>query len=417
MPDTPMIARANKPRFQGLMPRLQTSLLRASIELVEVARGFAILARGSRGDAVEALQRGLQGVGLLEGAIDGIYGQATTAAVRKLQRVHGLAELGTVDAITLLALDRGLVLADTEEPAERRRGSLLLILHTAACHSLAYRDAIASWPDEAPLWDELTTQAAREELIRYVAQVDDTPRGVGTPSLPAGLAVELFARYSSRAALDPGSRANLRRLGVDPSPVAAKLRLPLLLAMGPDHALCAFLVDASAPEEFASYRLFDPQTDAFFTREDATRRRQIERFGLSVAELAGCDDRGRFDLQPIADFIVDGRGVLRTASSPAIARFIRDFSIAESSSANYDFYVGGAGGFVSFIRRQAREIWRLSDDALIEVGRLVIGREFRSHPQRRFKPMSADRYVALLGRLDLRRCFPATPREDQLFNL
>ncbi|MEZ4380953.1 MAG: peptidoglycan-binding domain-containing protein [Nannocystaceae bacterium] len=399
------------------MPRLQTSLLRASMELVEVARGFAVLSRGSRGDAVEALQRGLQGVNLLEGAVDGIYGPATAAAVRKLQRVHGLAELGTVDAITLLALDRGLILADTEAPAERRRGSLLLILHTAACHSAAYRDAIANWPDEAPLWEALTTQLAREELIRYVAQVDDTPRGAGAPTLAAGLAVELFARYSSRAALDPGSRGNLRKLGVDPTPVPAKLRLPLLLAMGPDHALCAFLVDEGAPQEFASYRLFDPQTDAFFTRADATRRRQLERFGLSVAELAGCDDRGRFDLQPVADFIVDGRGVLRTASSPAVARFIRDFSIAESSSANYDFYVGGAGGFVSFIRRQAREIWRLNDDALIEVGRLVIGREFRSHPQRRFKAMSAERYVALLGRLDLLRCFPATPREDQLFDL
>lgn len=62
--------------------------------------------------------------------------------------------------------------------------------------------------------------------------------------------------------------------------------------------------------------------------------------------------------------------------------------------------------FVNLIRHQARKAWRLSDAELLAAGRLVIGRPLRSHPDRAFTVMTADHYVALLNRQDLRGAFP-----------
>ena len=51
------------------------------------------------------LQTELQQVGLYDGAIDGIYGPQTVAAVKQLQADSGLPETGFVDRATAVALD------------------------------------------------------------------------------------------------------------------------------------------------------------------------------------------------------------------------------------------------------------------------------------------------------------------------
>jgi len=84
--------------------------------------------------------------------------------------------------------------------------------------------------------------------------------------------------------------------------------------------------------------------------------------------------------------------------------------VAESVVSNYNFYVVDQPpprrGFVNFVRHQARNVWRLSDAELLAAGRLMIGRSLRSQPERDFTVMTADHYVALINRPDLRGSLP-----------
>lgn len=403
--------RPNAP-YQGFLPRLRAPEIRGCLDLTEVARGWQILEEASEPTAVAALQGALVRLGLLGdlGDPEGVYGEHTRAAVRRLQAQSRLAETGSVDAITILILDRALTLLSEDDAihpllgSPGTRASLLMILHSAPCHFDAYRQAIAEWPADEPIWPALTTDAAREELIRYIAQVDDTQTRAPSPfdGLRTGFAAQLYARYSERADLSPSDQEHLERSGVAASPAPRRLHVPLLIALGRGHVFAAFLVDESAPDHVDSYRFFDPQTDVFLTPSAPSWHVALERFGITLADLAGCDARGRFDLRTVHDFVQGGNGKLTRVSTPTIARFVRDFAIAEAGNAHYDLQVGRAGGFVSFIRHQAAATWGLSDDELVEAGRLLIGRRFRSHPLGEFKPMTTDRYLAMLGRVDLR---------------
>lgn len=72
-----------------------------------------LLRRGSRGEAVKKLQSALNGIGFGCGDVDGIYGEKTEAAVKRLQGVSGLDVDGVFGPITYAALkhiyDRGRV--------------------------------------------------------------------------------------------------------------------------------------------------------------------------------------------------------------------------------------------------------------------------------------------------------------------
>ncbi|MGD1855256.1 MAG: peptidoglycan-binding protein [Leptolyngbyaceae cyanobacterium] len=59
------------------------------------------LSEGSRGPAVVQLQRRLDQNGLFPAPIDGVYGSATTQAVRQFQRIRRLPVTGVADAQTL----------------------------------------------------------------------------------------------------------------------------------------------------------------------------------------------------------------------------------------------------------------------------------------------------------------------------
>ena len=64
-----------------------------------------LLKRGGRSDAVRSAQQQLLAVGMtLRGGADGVYGSATTAAVRAFQRSHGLGVTGSIDAGTAAVL-------------------------------------------------------------------------------------------------------------------------------------------------------------------------------------------------------------------------------------------------------------------------------------------------------------------------
>lgn len=73
------------------------------------ARQGRYLQRGSSGPGVEALQRALNAAGIQPPlAVDGKFGPATEAAIRKFQQEHGCAVDGIVGPETMGALDRAL---------------------------------------------------------------------------------------------------------------------------------------------------------------------------------------------------------------------------------------------------------------------------------------------------------------------
>jgi hypothetical protein len=72
------------------------------------------LAIGSKGDAVKTLQAQLNAAGFDCGAIDGIFGSKTDAAVKALQKVRLLPETGIVDEATQNTLEKEPAAPDTD---------------------------------------------------------------------------------------------------------------------------------------------------------------------------------------------------------------------------------------------------------------------------------------------------------------
>lgn len=64
----------------------------------------AVLKQGSTGSSVKTMQQKLKNWGYYKGAVDGIFGAKTTAAVKLFQKRNGLTADGIVGAKTLAAL-------------------------------------------------------------------------------------------------------------------------------------------------------------------------------------------------------------------------------------------------------------------------------------------------------------------------
>ncbi|MBR3692522.1 MAG: spore cortex-lytic enzyme [Clostridia bacterium] len=69
-----------------------------------VSSKAAVWRQGSSGQTVRTIQTKLKGWGYYDGAVDGIYGSETTAAVRRFQRKNGLQVDGITGPETLAAL-------------------------------------------------------------------------------------------------------------------------------------------------------------------------------------------------------------------------------------------------------------------------------------------------------------------------
>jgi peptidoglycan hydrolase-like protein with peptidoglycan-binding domain len=102
---TPAVARAGRPAHGGRVPRRHRHARRTRStgrhpKLSARGLGTAVLSPGSRGKEVRLLQR------LLHVQTTGIYGPATTAAVRRFQRRHALPTTGVTGKLTHAALLR-----------------------------------------------------------------------------------------------------------------------------------------------------------------------------------------------------------------------------------------------------------------------------------------------------------------------
>ncbi len=85
---------------------------------------------GDRGDDVRRLQQALilAGVGVA-GGVDGVFGSATSASVRRYQKALGLEASGELDSATSAALGLGLPAPGDRGPAVTRLQKLLMAAH------------------------------------------------------------------------------------------------------------------------------------------------------------------------------------------------------------------------------------------------------------------------------------------------
>lgn len=103
--------------------------------LIIVSAGMAVWAtsrRGSTGSEVRQIQEKLKRWGYYSGNIDGIYGSATEAAVKKFQRTNGLTADGIAGKATLAAMG-----IQTQSSSSNNSGSTDLNLLSRVVYSEA----------------------------------------------------------------------------------------------------------------------------------------------------------------------------------------------------------------------------------------------------------------------------------------
>jgi hypothetical protein len=106
-------------------------------------------------DYTAALQTSLAAAGLFEGAIDGVYGPDTVAAVEALQEAAGLPVTGLVDRATAEALEQAVLDAGGAEASEA-------VAHTAALQAVLAVAGYWTGPIDGEWSDALT--AALEQF-------------------------------------------------------------------------------------------------------------------------------------------------------------------------------------------------------------------------------------------------------------
>ena len=77
------------------------ALLMCAWAFAEEAAEYEALAKGSRGEAVKALQERLKELGFYTGKVDGDYGKGTLRAVTAFESRNGLAADGAADTVSV----------------------------------------------------------------------------------------------------------------------------------------------------------------------------------------------------------------------------------------------------------------------------------------------------------------------------
>ena len=81
------------------------------VEMKNVYSEVPVLQIGSMGEAVSELQRELKDLGYFSGECDGVFGDATLAAVKRFQMANGLSETGAADRSVQIRLYEGVPLS------------------------------------------------------------------------------------------------------------------------------------------------------------------------------------------------------------------------------------------------------------------------------------------------------------------
>ena len=116
----------------------------ATLSALGIGGSSTALRRGSTGSSVRKVQQKLLNWGYYSGSVDGVYGSATEAAVRKFQRNNGLTADGICGVKTLSALGLS-SLASSSHTTSANNGDVYLLARiiSAEARGESYRGQVA----------------------------------------------------------------------------------------------------------------------------------------------------------------------------------------------------------------------------------------------------------------------------------
>lgn len=116
----------------------------ATLSALGIGGSSTVLRKGSSGNAVKQVQQRLANWGYYSGSVDGIYGSATEAAVRKFQRNNGLSADGICGVKTLSAMGLSSVVSSSHT-ASSGNGDVYLLARiiSAEARGESYRGQVA----------------------------------------------------------------------------------------------------------------------------------------------------------------------------------------------------------------------------------------------------------------------------------
>jgi peptidoglycan hydrolase-like protein with peptidoglycan-binding domain len=155
------------------------------------------------------LQTQLQAVELYTGAVDGIYGPATVAAVKQLQKDAGLPETGYVDIATGKALDAKVAAAGQE-------AAVADLTSTAALQTILTLTGFWTGPIDGKWTDELTVA-----LQAFQSKLGVPPTGVVDVATMAAFQQAVAALKESTTATTTTTVATPTTVPTTPSPTSA----------------------------------------------------------------------------------------------------------------------------------------------------------------------------------------------------
>ena len=116
----------------------------STLSALGIGGSSTVLRKGSSGNAVKQVQQKLANWGYYSGSVDGVYGSATEAAVRKFQRNNGLAADGICGVKTLSAMGLSSV-ASSSHVTSSNNGDVYLLARiiSAEARGESYRGQVA----------------------------------------------------------------------------------------------------------------------------------------------------------------------------------------------------------------------------------------------------------------------------------
>src|SRR5690606_1996641 len=122
-----------------------------------------------------------------------------------------------------------------------------------------------------------------------------------------------------------------------------------------------------------------------------------------MVDQRGMNARNQYNNSTIRSFFTQGDGTTVTLRNLDMRYTLQEFFIAESGEMNYNHRVKD-GNFNSFIRERIKAR-NYSDQDLVELGKILIGRMVRDRPQEQPTVMTTERYLNSIGRTDLSNQF------------
>ena len=186
-------------QFNAAAVALEMSWLRLFADAGCLTDEQQVQAEAAVRDYTTTLQQSLRDAGYYDGAVDGVYGPATVAAVEALQKAHGLPVSGTVDKATAAALQADLA-AKGGALAQEAVASTAAVQQTLKIAGFWDGPVDGQWTPEltralTDLQTELgvkptgsvdaATIAALEKAIAEVRSASDTASPTSTPASPS----------------------------------------------------------------------------------------------------------------------------------------------------------------------------------------------------------------------------------------